>query len=115
MPTQPPERRSAGFKPPTVAMQALDNLTPQQKNVLFYWALGLISVPSLGLLLLFITPLALSWKLVVLFSIPLFTGLFMLSPPMAFKILDSVLKGVAAIVPKLRDTIHKDRRDDDDA
>ena len=34
---------------------------------------------------------------------------------MAFKILDSVLKGIAAIIPKLRETIHKDRRDEDDA
>ncbi|MCK5652561.1 MAG: hypothetical protein KAJ42_14330 [Gemmatimonadetes bacterium] len=97
-------------------MQALGNLTPQQKNVLFYWALGLISVPSLALFAIFLVPgVAITWKVVVLFSIPLFTGLFLLSPPMAFKILDSVLKGIAAIIPKLRETIHKDRRDEDDA
>jgi len=94
-------------------MQALDGLTLQQKNVLFYWALGLISVPSLALFLLFVTPLALTWKLVVLFSIPLFTGLFLLSPPMAYKVLDAVLRGVAAIVPKLGGLIHKDRRNGD--
>ena len=114
MPSHPTERRSAGFKPPTVAMQALSDLSPQQKNVLFYWALGLISVPSLALFAIFLVPgVDITWKVVVLFSIPLFTGLFLLSPPMAFKVLDSVLKGVAAIVPKLRGAIHKDRRDEE--
>ncbi len=113
MPSQPTERRSGSHKPPTVVMQALDGLTPQQKNVLFYWALGLISVPSLALFLLFVTPLTLTWKLVVLFSIPLFTGLFLLSPPMAYKVLDAVLRGAAAIVPKLGGIIHKDRRNGD--
>jgi len=111
MPSQPTERRSGGQKPPTVVMQALSGLTEKQRNVLFYWALGLISVPSLALLLLFVTPVAVTWPVVVVFSLPVFAGVFLLSPPMAFKLVDSVLKGVASIVPKLRDVIHRDRRE----
>lgn len=113
MPSQPTERRSGSHKPPTVVMQALDGLTPQQKNVLFYWALGLITVPSLGLVLLFVTPLAVTWPVVVVFSLPVFTGVFLLSPPMAYKLVDTVLRGIAAIVPKLGSLIHKDRRNGD--
>lgn len=108
------ERRSGSGKPPTVVMQALDGLTPQQKNVLFYWALGLITVPSIALFAIFLVPgLTITWPLVVLFSLPVFTGIFLFSPPMAFKFLDAVLRGLAAIIPKLRGAIHKDRRDDD--
>lgn len=111
MPSHPTERRSGDQKPPTFVMQALTGLTVKQRNVLFYWALGLITVPSLGLLLLFVTPVVVTWPVVVVFSLPVFTGVFLLSPPLAFKLVDTVLKGVASIVPKMRDLIHRDRRE----
>jgi len=74
--------------------------------------LGLISVPSLGMVLLFVTPIDVTWKVVVVFSVPLFAGVFLLSPPMAFKLVDMVLKGIASLVPRIGKLIHKDRRGD---
>lgn len=97
-------------RPPTVAIQAFKNLTPQQRGVLFYWALGLISVPALGLLLIFILEIEVTWKLIVVFCLPMVSGFFVLSPGMTAKILDLVLRGIAGIIPSLGKVIRPERR-----
>jgi len=105
------ERRSVEHaRPPTVVMQSFDDMTPKQKNVLFYWALGLITVPAFALLLMFVTPVVVTWPVVVVFSLPIFCGLFFLAPGAAVWILDMVLKRIAKIVPKIGAKIHRDRR-----
>ena len=108
------ERRSVETRPPTVVMQALDNLTKKQKNVLFYWALVLISAPLVTGLVLVISPFAVTWTVVVVLVLPVFAGIFLLSPPMAYKLVDMILRRLGSLMPRLGKLIHKDRRDNDE-